>query len=215
MYILILFAASMSLDAAAVGFSYGMKKIRLPFASLVMLFVISSLMSAAGTFFGSAASQFMNEDASRYVSFVLLFGLGIWMIIDSFSERGKETPCERCEEKTFEFMVKSMGLSVKIIKHPIDCDFDKSSVIDLFEAVYLAFVLSVDSVCSCLGFGLGTDASYIMPILMGAFQSAFLYVGDLIGKSFAHIKNFTSRAAMLMPGAILIVVAVLSFFWHM
>lgn len=79
------------------------------------------------------------------------------MIFDSFREARETQPKKEArEEKTFEFMLKSIGLSVKIIKHPVDCDFDKSATIDFWEASYLAFLLSIDAVCRlCVACGRG------------------------------------------------------------
>lgn len=210
MYILILLAFSLSLDAAAVGFSYGIKKIRMPFASLSVIFVVSSLMSAAGTFFGNAISHLLPAEVSKWLSFILLSLLGLWMIVGSLSDSGSETK-EADKEKTFEFIFKSAGLSVKIIKHPVNCDFDNSYVIDFFEAIYLAFVLSLDAVCSCIGFGTAGGISYAAPIIIGTFQVLFLYVGDILGKYFSHIRIFNSRLSAFIPGIILIVVAVMHF----
>ena len=212
-YVLLLFAISLSLDAVAVGFSYGMKKIKIPIPSLVMLFVISALMGAAGTFFGTAVSALLCADAAKWISFLLLLGLGLWMIYDSFrdaKEKGQRK--ELKEEKSFEFMVKSMGLSVKIIKHPIDCDFDKSSTIDLWEAAYLAFLLSIDVICSCASLAVSGNSSYIIPVLVGVFQTAFLCGGNLVGKYFSNVRFLSAKVIQLLPGIILVCVALLRFF---
>lgn len=213
MYVLALFAVSLSLDAIAVGFSYGIKKIRIPFGSLLTLFAISALMSGAGSLLGSAVSTLLTPEAARWSSFLLLLGLGIWMLIDSFrSTREKPAKKPPAEEKTFEFMLKSIGLSVKIIKHPVDCDFDRSATIDLGEACYLAFLLSIDAVCSCASLAVGGGGSPIMPVLVGLFQTGFLFAGDLAGKYFSKAKFLSAKAVMLLPGTLLIGVALLRFF---
>lgn len=220
MYTLILLALSLSLDAAAVGFSYGIKKIRLPLSSLAVIFIISALMSAAGTFFGNALSQFLPENISRIISFLMLSLLGIWMIADSFSDfspHKKNALSEKTEkalsaERTFEFDLRSIYLSVKIIKRPVNCDFDRSLNIDFFESVYLAFMLSLDSVCSCIGFGTSGAAPYTVPLLVGIFQVLLLYTGTMLGKHFSRIKIFSSRISALTPGLILLAVAVMHFF---
>lgn len=212
MYILILFAISLSLDAAAVGFSYGIKKIRLPINSLAALFIVSALMSAAGTFFGGAVSSFLSAEASKLLSFLLLLGLGLWMSADSLRETKKPPKKTWDGEKSFRLMLGSVSLCVKIIKQPIDCDFDKSSSIEFLEACYLAFLLSLDALCSCASLAAGGSISYIAPILVGVFQTAFLFAGDAAGRRFSNAKFLNAGAAALLPGAILICVAFIRFF---
>lgn len=213
MYVLILFAVSLSLDAVAVGFSYGMKDIKLPARSMLAMFLISAFMSAVGTLLGGTVSSFFSPQAAKWISFLLLMGLGLWMIFDSFREARETQPKKEArDEKTFEFMLKSIGLSVKIIKHPVDCDFDKSATIDFWEASYLAFLLSIDAVCSCASLAVGGSSSYITPILVGVFQTAFLFAGDFAGKYFSNAKFLNAKAVMLLPGTILICVALIRFF---
>lgn len=212
MYVLLLFAISLSLDAVAVGFSYGMKKIKIPLLSLLMLFLISVLMGAAGTFLGNVVSTLFRAEAAKWISFLLLLGLGLWMIYDSFRDTKEKAQKKGPQkEKSFEFMVKSIGLSVKIIKHPVDCDFDKSSTLDLWEAAYLAFLLSIDVICSCASLAVSGNSSYIIPILVGVFQTAFLFGGNFVGKYFANVRFLSAKATMLLPGAILVCVALLRF----
>lgn len=213
MHVLILFAVSLSLDAVAVGFSYGVKKIRIPAGSLLALFVVSVLMSGAGSLLGAAVSSLLSPQAARWISFLLLLGLGVWMLIDSLrGAREKEEKKAPPKERTFEFMLKSIGLSVKIIKHPVDCDFDRSATIDLGEACYLAFLLSIDAVCSCASLSVGGSGCTVMPALVGLFQTGFLFAGDLAGKYFSKMKFLSAKAVTLLPGTILIVVALLRFF---
>ncbi len=81
---------------------------------MLAMLLISAFMSAVGDAARRDGFVVFSPQAAKWISFLLLMGLGLWMIFDSFREEARNTAEKRGERgKTFEFMLKSIGLSVK------------------------------------------------------------------------------------------------------
>lgn len=213
MVTVLLFAVSLSLDAIAVGFSYGVKKIKIPILSAGVVGMISIGFSALATYAGKWLSTLLPPAAARWIGIGMLLALGIWTLLQALLEKEpvSEAPQDKqSQDKTvLHLMLKSLGLSVTIIKHPVDCDFDGSKRIDLLEAFYLGLMLSMDAICSCIGLALSGTVYVVTPLLIGAFQWLFLQCGDLIGRYLSRLDFLRPKLIALLPGVILIGIALL------
>lgn len=213
MYLAILFAVSLSIDAIAVGTSYGMKNIKIPPVAAGVIGIISILLSFLGLAFGSLISTVIPAQAGKFVSAGMLMVLGLWMIYDSAFSKPKPQQADNAQDKTIlSIMLKTYGLSVTIIKHPVDCDFNHSKSIDFSESLYLGLMLSLDSVGSCIGLSIGSDINLIIPLLVGVFQVLFLLTGSFFAKKCAGKTIWNHHLISYLPGIILILVAGLKLF---
>ena len=80
---LFLLTAALSFDALAAGFLYGADRVRIPFASLVIISVLSSGILTGFLFFGSLFQTVLSENAASLLCFLILFGLGLAKLFDS------------------------------------------------------------------------------------------------------------------------------------
>lgn len=214
MFTVILFAVSLSLDAIAVGFSYGVKKIKIPILSGAVVGILSVCFSAIAICAGQWVSVLLAPDIAKWIGIGMLLALGLWMLCQTIFgvEKKPVTPKganEQQDKTILNLMLKSLGLSVTIIKHPVDCDFDGSKRIDFFEALYLGLMLSMDAICSCIGLALSGAVSWLTPLFIGAFQWLFLQCGDYLGRTLARLDFLRPKLIALLPGLILLCVALL------
>ena len=79
-------AMSMSVDAFAVAFAYGCKKIKIPMLSLNIINLICSCIIGLSFVFGSAVVQHIPEWLSLSISFTILLILGIIKLFDSITK---------------------------------------------------------------------------------------------------------------------------------
>lgn len=68
----VLFAAAVSVDSFATGFSYGVAKIRLPAVSILLISLICTLITAAGLLFGGIIAPILPSKAAQIISFLIL-----------------------------------------------------------------------------------------------------------------------------------------------
>lgn len=210
---MLLFAVSLSLDAIAVGCSYGVKKIKIPILSGAVVGAISVGFSALATFAGTWLSALFPAAVAKWIGIGMLLALGAWMLLQTLFGREPEPKAAQqppAQEKTIlNLMLKSLGLSVTIIQYPADCDFDGSKRIDLLESLYLGLMLSMDAICSCIGLALSGAVSWLTPLLIGVFQWLFLQCGDLVGQKLARLDFLRPKFIALLPGILLIGIALL------
>ena len=78
---LIFFAIALSLDAFSAGFTYGLRKIKIPLLSYCVLICTSMLIVGISVFCGSAVSQFIPDVWSEKLGGIILVGIGLlWLI---------------------------------------------------------------------------------------------------------------------------------------
>lgn len=205
MYIWILFSISLSVDAAAVGFCYGIKKIIIPPLALFIIGSVCAVLSGGGIFFGEKLSALFSPSLSRYIGFISLSLLALHMILDTF--RKKRTH----HNNSLNMLMDSLDYNVQIIKSPINCDFDNSHTLDFIESLHLSILLSADALFCCIGLSMEKSLSVFMPFLLGFAQVAFLCAGNFMGKHFSKNRFFESKIAAFLPGAILFAAAFLQF----
>lgn len=181
-YIIIL-AVSLSLDALAVGISYGIRRIRIPLFPKIVICFFSMAYSGASLALGSTISRFLPHAISKYAGVGILGAMGIWVIIQALLN-GHENK-----------------------KNPFEGDLDGSGVIDPAEALLLGFALSIDAIGVGIGSGMAGMRSLLIPAAVGVFQLVFLYSGSLIGGKFAVSTILGRKTLSLLPGLLLLSIA--------
>ena len=141
MFLLIL-AISLSIDALAVGFSLGLKNIKIATGSLIVIGCASFTLAIAAMFFGSLLSTFFSPHFANLLGGFLLFGMGLWIIFIGLLKADlSKYPNHPEEYKIKEFVLQSIGISIRLLKIPQHCDKDLSGHIDKKEAENGAHVL--------------------------------------------------------------------------
>lgn len=137
---LILFALSATSDSFVIGFHYGTRCIQIPFLSNILI----AFICFAGTYLamtaGNFISRFLPRNTPDLIGACILFGIGIYMLIQSLRTHKKEL----CD-------------SEKI-------DADRSQVIEWREAILLGTFLCINNI----GVGIGASISGLPPFLTSA-----------------------------------------------
>lgn len=199
---LVILAVAISLDNFAAGMAYGLRKIKIPVKSIVIIGLCTAISLGVAMLCGQLLQGFLTPAAANRVGGLILVLIGIWVIIQFFRrEKEQEEPAEKLE-LTWE--IKSLGVVIHILKRPSRADLDSSGNINAVEALMLGTALSLDA------FGVGIGAAmlgYSPLILAGAAGVAgviFLFAGLTSGRFFSHmqlLQRFT-----FFPGIILILV---------
>lgn len=200
---LFLLALAVSLDSFSVGFTYGMRKMRIPFKSIVIIAGCSAAILIVSMLIGHFIEQFVSPSLTEKLGGVILIGLGCWVIYQFFQpEKEKDTlPHERV---ILNFEIKSLGIVINILKKPMVADFDKSGTITGVEAFMLGLALSLDA----FGAGIGAAMLGLSPIYLALavslLSSSLVLLGIKFGTAFSKI--YWLQKFSFLPGIVLIII---------
>jgi putative Mn2+ efflux pump MntP len=112
-------------------------------------------------------------------------------------------------EELLKIAIKSLGITIQVLRDPSNCDIDKSGIIDLKESLLLGLALSVDAIGVGIGSALSGYHSVFLPFTVGLFQLILLYVGTYLGKRITAMGKFKEKVIAVAPGILLIVLAII------
>lgn len=226
-------AVAVSLDSFGVGITYGLRKITIPFFSIVIISICSGAVIALSMQAGNWLSAFISPNIASNLGAVILVAIGIWALVQFYqslrvqhqSKRHSDEAPEQQQEvrqevsgaislqttaTVFRMELKRLGVVIQILRTPQTADFDSSGNISPSEAVMLGIALSLDA------FGAGIGAALLglhpiwTPFIITICSALFLIGGTYIGKRLAHIpivKYFSG-----LPGLLLIILGIVKLF---
>ena len=211
---LLLFALSLSIDSYGIGFAYGLKGIKIPIISKIIMSVMTLLCTLISICIGKLLYACLPTACSTWFSAGMLLLLGVYMIAASgkcdTSNQEKQAAFQEETEKRYYFVLRWLGLSVTIIRTPVAGDIDHSKIIDRKEAICIGFALSLDALGAGIGFGVNSSAFlFILPLLTGIFQYLFLCLGTCSGKILTQITMPWEKLMSILPGAVMILLAMM------
>lgn len=210
---IVLLAVSLSLDALVVGMAYGLRKVKIPLPSKLVICFFSIAYSGIALMAGSSLAALIPAHISKIIGILLLFAVGIMVITNTLFGKEKKEEKEYCfdsEEKTLaKFVLKSFGVTIQVVKNPVTGDIDKSGVIDLKESLLLGLALSVDAIGAGVGSALVGFNSVLIPFSVGLTQFVLLYAGTFLGERFSPSEKVNKKLISILPGILLIILAVL------
>lgn len=199
-------SVAVSLDAFGVGLACGMNGIKIPFRNKLVMAFFSVVYASISVMLGKAAVHILPSNVTDRLGNIILFGVGLWICLQAVTKKKrKQTDTAECKT-IFEWMIRSLGITVRIIRNPASCDVDCSGIIELRETVMVSLAMSMD----VLGVGLGCATMgkicWVLPFTVALMQFLFLSCGLSIGKRLAYCKL---RCVELVPGVLLMLIAVL------
>ncbi|MEK5441563.1 MULTISPECIES: sporulation membrane protein YtaF [unclassified Fredinandcohnia] len=205
---LVLLAFAVSLDSFSVGFTYGMRKMKIPFKSIITIAFCSAVTMAAAMGLGKSIELLLSPAIADRLGGIVLMLIGVWVLVQFF--RPTSQASEQNEEKLLvKVEIKSLGLVINILKKPMVADLDKSGTITGFEAFLLGFALSLDAFGAGIGAALLGFSPLVMALLVAVMSSLFVYTGIKSGAVFSK-KRWVQKFSFL-PGILLILIGIWKF----
>jgi putative sporulation protein YtaF len=202
---LLVLAFAVSLDSFSVGFTYGLRKMKIPFKSIVIIATCSafSLLIAAGI--GKVLAKILSPNVTDHIGGIILILLGAWVLYQFFRpEKNKELVS--IEKTIFKFEIKSLGIVINILRKPMSADFDLSGTITGIEAFMLGLALSLDAFGAGVGAAMLGFSPIYLALAVAIMSSMFVWLGIKSGAFFSKsewIQKFT-----FIPGILLIIIGV-------
>lgn len=198
-------AVALSLDALGIAVAYGMRGIRIPLPSKLLMTVFSVIYSAISLYAGSLLSSVLPPAAAKWIGIAILAFMGTWMILQGIL---KENDGGTESKTILDMGIKPLGITIKIIRNPLRCDLDQSNTIDRAEAVYLGLALSLDAISVGFASAMTGIASALVPLSIGLAQLVFLYAGLFLGSKLVKCRMINHRLLVVLPGILLLILAV-------
>ncbi len=205
---LLILALAVSIDSFSVGFTYGLRKMRIPFKSIMIIAGCSAVTLMIAMFIGHLIGQFLSPALAEKIGGIILIALGGW-IIYQFFRSDKEKDVLLHEKIIVNLEIKSLGLVIHILRKPMSADFDKSGAITGLEAFMLGMALSLDA----FGAGIGAVMLGFSPVYMAlsvaVLSSLLVFLGMRIGTLLARISWL--QKISFLPGILLIMIGLWKF----
>lgn len=203
---LILVAFAVSLDSFSVGLTYGLRKLKIPFKSILIIACCSAFTLTLAMFVGKMITHLFSPATLDTIGGIIFVLLGMWILYQFFRPEEEETA--KLEEKIiFKVEIKSIGLVINILKKPTTADLDKSGSITGVEALILGIALSLDAFGAGIAAALLGYSPVILAIAVAAMSFIFLTLGIQIGKWFSKLAWM--RMFSFVPGVVLILMGIL------
>lgn len=209
---IIAFAVALSLDGFGVGVAYGMRRIKIPVLSLVVISLTSSTAIGISMLSGHFVSMYVSRETAEVIGASILIIVGIWILLQTRkennirivpeAEQGSEGANAGLQEPILRLKIKSLGLVIQILREPTVADLDKSGLISAREAVALGLALAMDALGAGFGAAMTGFRPTLTPLIVGIVKFALVNLGLFTGHRYA-VKWVGNRAAVL-PGWVLI-----------
>ncbi|WP_088042990.1 sporulation membrane protein YtaF [Bacillus sp. EAC] len=208
---LLLLACALSLDSCSVGFTYGLRKVKIPLKSIITIASCSGIILMTSMGIGHAITNFFSPLLAKRIGGFVLVCIGLWVLFQFYrSNKGSNSSVEEkieVEDKVIDFEFEILGIVVKILRKPTAADLDRSGSIRGLEAILLGFALSLDA----FGAGIGASMLGFSPLLTAVVTSTASALFLLFGMKLGNIlsKNLWLQKLTFLPGVFLILLGLM------
>ncbi|WP_216828900.1 sporulation membrane protein YtaF [Alkalihalobacterium elongatum] len=210
---LLLLALAVSLDSFGVGLTYGLRKMKLPFKSLLFIAFCSAASILIAMTFGNLIVLYLSPQFAEALGGIILILIGAWALYQVF--RPAKNSMEDEEEKQtvndkvlINLEIKMLGLVIRILRKPMEADIDKSGTITGREAILLGVALSLDAFGAGIGAALIGFSPWMMAITVAIMSASFVTFGMRSGYRFSD--TYFMKKFSFIPGLLLIILGVWS-----
>jgi putative sporulation protein YtaF len=203
---LIVLAFAVSIDGFGVGMTFGLKNMKIPFKSILVIACCSAVSLGLAMIIGGMIGQIVSEEAAVKTGGAILVLLGLWMVYQYVKPKRSVdvTELENKEKTIFKFEIKSLGVVINILHKPLTADFDKSGTINGVEAIILGFALSLDAFGAGIGAAMLGASPWVLALCVAFMSLLFIWAGLQSGRMLSSSKVFHHLSAL--PGILLIMI---------
>ncbi|MFD1773138.1 manganese efflux pump [Paenibacillus rhizophilus] len=229
---LLLLAFALSLDGFGVGITYGLRKLKIPLLSVLIISICSGVVMCVSMQVGALLAKVVSPHIASLFGAVIILLMGCWSLVQLMMQKDEEKPFEGAglgsgaeeserypvmtDEKpeaepeksaVFSLEFRRLGIVVQILRTPSSADMDKSGSISSVEAFLLGIALSLDA----FGAGLGAALLGFNPLwtslVIALFSGSILVLGLNTGLRYAG--SVWMKRASVLPALLLIAIGIL------
>jgi putative sporulation protein YtaF len=173
---LLFFAVALNIDAFLIAVSYGLRKIKIPPFSLLILSGVSMAAISLSMLTGRVLARLLPRVVANYLGGLILSGLGMQVIWERNREKASSSNNVRADSATLERKaepVPLVKLPFALFQTPELVDLDHSGTILGWEAFLLGMTLALDAAGAGLAVALQGYSIILTALFVGGGQLAF------------------------------------------
>ncbi|MDD3653389.1 MAG: sporulation membrane protein YtaF [Desulfotomaculaceae bacterium] len=212
---------SISLDSFGIGIVYGLRNIKLPLFSNLLIALMTGLCTLLAMKTGIYFIGLLPPSWSNYISPAVLIAVGIWTMTQSWAKPGNNTSTgmrnrainkppnngNKTPKTYLTLRIKSLGLLVQILREPSSIDWDYSGTIDLREACLLGAALSLNNLAGGVAGGMAGLKPELTAIFTTLISILFFLGGNWLGRN--YLSRWTGEKAAYIAGSMLIIIGII------
>lgn len=204
----IVFALAVSADGFIAGLAYGIKKIRIPFISLLVIAAASAMAVSISMLLGQGIAAVLPSGSADKLGALLLVIMGVFFLLKAIGDQIDHLPANE-EEPLLTLKLKSLGIVIQILKEPIAADFDASGELSNKEALFLGSALAIDAMGAGIGIAMAGYNILFTALTVGMLKFILVNIGIEFGK---RMKNGVVRnIASFVPGLSFLIIGIMEF----
>ncbi|WP_052759583.1 sporulation membrane protein YtaF [Paenibacillus sp. DMB20] len=213
---------ALSLDGFGAGITYGLRRTKIPFLSVVIISLCSGIVLCISMQAGTLLQRIFSPSAASVIGAVILMVMGGWSLIQQIAARSNreagdeavrrpirtETRKEAAtkmvslaKKEIFTLEIRKLGLVIQILRSPTQADMDDSGSISSWEAMWLGAALSLDAFGAGLGAAMLGFSPWVTSAVAALFSGLFLLLGMKVG--FRAAANNGMRFISYLPAFLL------------
>lgn len=196
----VLLGIAANLDNLAIGMVYGLRGIRLPFPSNLVMALLSGLAIYISGWCGQLLTQVIPGRMANILGGIIVALMGVWVLWVYLRDQEKYRIFPfQCDEPDDEGMT-------AIFKYPEKADLDASGDISWQEAFGLGLALAVN--CLTMGVGVGITGLSLAGVTLAVTLSSLLAIALGLFLGHRYGASFLGNYATPVAGVILILVGI-------
>lgn len=204
----ILFGLAVSADGFAAGMAYGVKKIKIPIFSLLVIALASALAVSISMFCGRGLAMGLSPELASRLGALTILVLGSYFVLQALGEKISTIDTE-AEQPIISVSIKPLGIIVQILKEPARADFDCSGIISAREAFFLGLALALDAMGAGVGVAMAGLNIFYTVLAVGVLKFILVNLGLLVGAFFN--QGWIKSLSAVISGLILIIIGISEF----
>jgi putative sporulation protein YtaF len=173
---LIFFAIALNIDTLMIAVSYGLRKIKIPWNSLLILSGVSMAAISLSMLMGQMLAQLMPQVFAHYLGGFILICLGMQVILECGQEKVAEANLNgesSSDPDAGQWRLPLIKLPFALFKEPELVDLDHSGTILGWEAFLLGMTLALDAAGAGLAVALQGYSIWLTALFVGGGQLLF------------------------------------------
>jgi putative sporulation protein YtaF len=198
----ILLALASNLDNVGVGIAYGMRRVRVPLGSNLLIAAITATGTLASVMFGSTVGKLLSHGLASILAGAVLIGMGAWVVVRealALYHNSRHAPNQAATSSSgYLSQVHSIRLN------PLSADSDRSGQIDFREAMLLGLALTPNNLVNGAAAGMMNLSVAVLVLSVFLFSVITIWAGIEVGQLCG--KRWLGSIAGVASGALLIFV---------
>lgn len=205
-YVLLL-GVAVSIDGLMAGVAYGLRSIRIPFSSFLIVGAVTTVASALAMGAAALLGQYIDTFLAMVLGGVLLVLLGAWNIFHQYLTKNITEYAVEGEVTASKLTVSVGHLVISIMAKPESADVDRLGVISPLEAIFLGLAVGADGAVGTFAAALAGSLPLYTPFIVGVIH--IICIGSGVVLSDRLVSDEWKKRFPFLPGTMLILLGLL------